>query len=166
MGTPHRFRSQDDMEDQLHKLLLLPGPEIRNKLFAKVRHLAKQVDLANQRFLTTKLFDRACIYNYFVQDVKASLAETSPIDENPAPVDGVGSKSVDVNKAVTPFSRYAHFVGHSFEASGRWRANQMSHLNLVRDEASSNLGVISKWLGSGMFTCSDVVPGLMDNLTK
>jgi hypothetical protein len=78
----------------------------------------------------------------------------------------VGSKIVDVNKAVTPFSRYAHFVGHSFEASGRWPANQMSHLNPVKDEARSNFGNISKWLGSGMFTCSDVVPRLIDNLTK
>ncbi|SPJ73238.1 uncharacterized protein FTOL_02968 [Fusarium torulosum] len=149
-GTPHRFNSPDDIEDQLHKLLLLPGPEIRNKLFAKVRHLATQVDLANQRFLTTKLFDRACIYNYFVQDVKASLAEIHPTDENITLVNGVGSKIGDLNKAVTPFSRYAHFVGHSFEASGRQRASPMSHLNLVRDEASSNLGKISKWLGSAL----------------
>lgn len=142
MGTPHRFRCRDEIEDQLHKLLLLSGPEISNKLFAKVRHLATQVDRANQRFLTTKLFDRACIYNYFAQDVKASLAEIHPIGEN----------FVDLSKAVIPFSRYAHFVGHSFEASGRWRANDMSHLNLIQDESSPNLGIISKWFGPGMFT--------------
>ncbi|KAM0514996.1 hypothetical protein ACHAPE_006318 [Trichoderma viride] len=149
LGTPHRFQSQDDLEDQLHKLVLLPGPEIRKKIFVKVRHLAKQVNRANQRFLTTKLFDRACIFNHFIQDVKASRAE-GLADDNSTPDDGVDYENVDLDKAVTPFRRYAHFVGHSFEASGKFRSHHMGHLDLVRDEASSSLSSLSSRLGSAL----------------
>ncbi|KAM0218323.1 hypothetical protein ACHAPA_002405 [Fusarium lateritium] len=149
MGTPHRFKSQDDAEDQLHKLLLLPGPEIKERLFAKIRHLVMQANRVNQRFLTTKLYDRACIYNYFAQNIKASLAE-STTNANSVHVSGIGTESVQSDKVVTPFPRYAHFVGHSFEACGRWRSNILNHLDLVRDVASPNLDEISLWLGSAL----------------
>ncbi|KAF7554349.1 hypothetical protein G7Z17_g2957 [Cylindrodendrum hubeiense] len=134
LGTPHRFQSMSDLEDQLHKLILLPGPEIRNRVLPKVRNLAVQVNKTNQSFLATKLFDRAVIFNIFTQSVVDSLSQKH-IDET------IGADGTDLEKkeslenAVTPFPRYAHFVGHSFEAAGRLRLTNVDHLNHTRGDA-------------------------------
>ncbi|KAF5635889.1 ankyrin repeat [Fusarium sp. NRRL 52700] len=150
MGSPHRFQSQDDLEDQLHKLIQLPGPEIKNMTIQKIKHLARQIESANLRFLATKLFDRATTFNIFIQDAKASLA-AKPSDDKSLGADGVDYEGEDFSKAITPFSRNSHFVGHSFEAAGRWRWDGFGHMDLVRETVSSSFSDIAYAFGATGF---------------
>ncbi|KAJ9414194.1 ankyrin repeat-containing domain protein [Fusarium oxysporum] len=150
MGSPHRFQSQDDLEDQLHKLIQLPGPEIKNKTMLKIKHLARQIDSANLRFLETKLFDRATTFNIFIQDAKASLA-AKPADDKSLGADGIDYENEDFSKAITPFSRNSHFVGHSFEAAGRWRWDDFGHMDFVRETISSFFSHIAYAFGATGF---------------
>jgi hypothetical protein len=150
LGSPHRFESQDDLEDQLHKLILLSGPEIKNKTIPKIKHLARQIESTNLRFLATKLFDRATIFNIFIQDPKASLAG-KPADDKSLGADGIDYEGEDFSKAITPFSRNSHFVGHSFEAAGRWRWDDFGHMDFVRETISSFFSDISYAFGATGF---------------
>ncbi|UKZ96457.1 uncharacterized protein TrAFT101_011246 [Trichoderma asperellum] len=68
LGTPHHSHSVEDLEDQLHKLILLPGPEIRNQALTKIKNLANQVNRVNEAFPATKLLDRALIFNVLTRD--------------------------------------------------------------------------------------------------
>jgi hypothetical protein len=100
----------------------------------KVRRLANQVDRINHNFSTTKLLERASVFNFFVQEVRRSLAQM------PAGMKPDKDYSNDgIENAMTPFKRYAHFVGHSFEGAGRWRWNNINHLDFVREEGKSQL---------------------------
>ncbi|RYP78211.1 hypothetical protein DL771_000688 [Monosporascus sp. 5C6A] len=151
LGTPHRFQSTGDLEDQLHKLILLPGPEVRNRVLRKVKNLARQVNKVNQYFLATKLLDRAAIFNIFTQNVRDSPRQNH-VDENAA--DSTDSRDEDdLPNPVTPFPRYAHFTGQSFEATGRFRLEGTDHVDLVRGEASYD------WLSrvSNMFNVNGCV---------
>ncbi|KAI1099976.1 putative ankyrin repeat protein [Jackrogersella minutella] len=132
LGTPHRSQSLDQLEGQLLKLMLLPGSDIKRNILSKVKNLARQVNSANQRFLATKILDRAVIFNIFVQSKRDSW-EQNPVD------DDVASIMVPRNKdypsdPVTPFPRYAHHIGNSFDATGRLRLNEMDHLDLIRGD--------------------------------
>ncbi|KAF9768543.1 hypothetical protein IL306_014142 [Fusarium sp. DS 682] len=151
IGTPHRFQSQDDMEDQIYKLVLLPGPDIKKKALTKVKHLAEQIGRINKRFPTTKLLDRACIFNIISQSVTDSLADKAADDEFEA-ADGDSYENKDWSKTVTPFRRQTYFIGHSFEASGRLRYDDISHLDLIRDEGSSALDTLAEIFGFTGFT--------------
>ncbi|KAF5011778.1 hypothetical protein FDECE_2145 [Fusarium decemcellulare] len=146
VGTPHRFQSTDDLEDQLHKLVLLPGPPIINGTMAKVKRLATQVTETNQRFLATKLLDRAMVFNIFSQNVRDSLRE-KPIDHNSMAADGIDYSKDDFFNVVTPFPRYAHFIGHSFEAFGRIRWDNKNHLDLVNGPGSICFSAASRRFG-------------------
>ncbi|PTB35375.1 hypothetical protein M441DRAFT_41404 [Trichoderma asperellum CBS 433.97] len=90
LGTPHHSHSVEDLEDQLHKLILLPGPEIRNQAVTKIKNLANQVNRVNEAFPATKLLDRALIFNVLTRD-----------GGNPS-------------KALTSLSQFALTLGHSF----------------------------------------------------
>ncbi|KAI2472567.1 putative ankyrin repeat protein [Annulohypoxylon bovei var. microspora] len=114
MGTPHYFRSIDDLEDQLHKLILLPGPEIRERVLSKVKNLARQVNKINHNFLATKILDRAAIFNVY-SDVFPRTPEDPP-------------------DPVTPFQPCAHFIGQAFEAVGRLRCRYIDHVDLIRGD--------------------------------
>jgi hypothetical protein len=140
IGTPHRFESQDDAEDQILKLVLLPGPEIKKGALTKAKYLAEQIDETNKRFLSTKLLDRACIFNIISQSVINSLLYKAA-DDLAESSDDYEYDPTDPGfiKTVTPFRRNSHFIGHSFEASGRVRRDLISHLDLVRDEGSEEL---------------------------
>ncbi|KAG5799177.1 hypothetical protein H9Q69_001809 [Fusarium xylarioides] len=150
MGSPHRFQSQDDLEDQLHKLIQLPGPEIKNKTMQKIKHLARQIDSTNLRFLATKLFDRATTFNIFIQDAKASLT-AKPADDKSLGADGFDYEGEDFSKAITPFSRNSHFVGHSFEAAGRWRWDEFGHMDFTRETIRSAFTDIAYAFGATGF---------------
>lgn len=132
MGTPHRSQSIDDLEDQLHRLILLPGPEIRNKVFSKVQHLAKQITNINDNFLATKLFDRAAIFNIFSQNIRDSLKGTA--SDKVTDIDSDKQNDIDEFNTVTPFPRYVHFAGQSFESAGRIRVQPIDHIDLVRGD--------------------------------
>ncbi|KAK4244200.1 hypothetical protein C7999DRAFT_44090 [Corynascus novoguineensis] len=120
LETPHRFRSTYDLEDQLCRLLLLPGPKITNGIPAKVKELGRQVTRANQRFLSTKIIDRAVVFNVFVQNPRKTSKQDS-IDKSTAePI------------PATPFPRYAHELGHSFETAGRFVMVDLNHKSLIK----------------------------------
>ncbi|RGP62916.1 putative ankyrin repeat protein [Fusarium sporotrichioides] len=148
LGVPHRFESQDELEDQLHKLILLPGPKIKNMTLIKVKNLARQVSRANIKFLATKLFDKACIFNYFIQDIPRSRADNPGCGEATSAGDDDYADE-QIRNAVTPFKRYAHFVGHSLEAAGRSRSEDYSHLDLVRERGGLELSDMSHQFNQG-----------------
>ncbi|KAF4951589.1 hypothetical protein FGADI_7364 [Fusarium gaditjirri] len=136
MGSPHRFQSQDDLEDQLHKLIQLPGPEIKNKTVLKIGCLARQIDSTNLRFLATKLFDRATTFNLFIHDAKASLAANAAGDKSPG-ADGVDYEGEDFR--------------NSFEAAGRWRWDEYGHMDFVRETISPAFSDIAYVFGATGF---------------
>jgi hypothetical protein len=144
LGTPHRFQSTKDAEDQLCKLILLPGPEVKDDIPTKAKELARQVIGINRRFLATKIPDRAVIFNLFTQDITASQERPAPyLDDNTIEAtgqtpndDGQGNEAT--TRPVTPFPRYAHLLGHSFEASGRFRLENVDHLDLIRGEPNGD----------------------------
>lgn len=138
IGTPHRFESQDDAEDQILKLVLLSGSDIRRGDVMRAKYLAEQIDQINKRFLGTKLLDRACIFNIMSQSLTDSLSYKAADDESEA-ADGYSYDITDLNTAVTPFRRDTHFIGHAFEASGRARSDAINHLDLIRDEGMTML---------------------------
>jgi hypothetical protein len=99
-------------------------------LLSKVQHLARQVDKVTQRFLATKLLDRAAIFNVFSQSTRDSLRQ-NPVDKNtPEGTDPNGDD--DLPGPVTPFPRYGHYSGQSFEAGLRIRLDNTDHLDLIR----------------------------------
>jgi hypothetical protein len=146
LGTPHRSESIDDLEDQLYKLVLLPGPEpIADGVLRKVKELARQVTKTNQRFLATKLPDRAAIINLFTQ-VVCKNQKQSPVAEDgagpAAPNPNDNDQGDNLADPVTPFPQYAHYIGHSFEAAGKIPIEDVDHLALV------NGGLSGEWLSS------------------
>ncbi|RYP16723.1 hypothetical protein DL765_004959 [Monosporascus sp. GIB2] len=153
LGTPHRFQSTDDIEDQLHKLILLPGPKIRDRVLRKVKNLARQVNKVNQYFLATKLLDRAAIFNIFTHNLRDSLKQNH-VNENAADSTDVRGEG-DLSNPVTPFPRYAHFTGQSFEATGRIRMDDTDHVDLVRCETDGHYNWLAKV--SDMFNVSGCV---------
>ncbi|EHK48132.1 ankyrin repeat protein [Trichoderma atroviride IMI 206040] len=132
LGTPHRFQSMEDLEDQVLALIMLQGSAIRTQLVRKVKRLANQVERANQKFLSTKLFDRATIFNVFAQNIhdtrnhqlfdgKTPYATVTKNDH-----DALGAPAAD-----TAFSSLTYAVGHSFESVGRYGLGKLDHLHMV-----------------------------------
>jgi hypothetical protein len=138
LGTPHQAESIQDLEDQLYQLLLLPGPQINHGRLAKSKELARQVTMINERFFGTKVLDRAGIFNLFTQNSSQSR-EKCRIDGKDAggliPTLLHTNEEEDTPGPVTPFPRYAHHIGHVFEAAGRSRLNGLDHSAFTRGGA-------------------------------
>lgn len=122
----------EDLEDQVFALIMLKEPAIRTQLLRKVKRLANQVERANQKFLSTKLFDRATVFNVFAQNIhdarnrrlfdgKSTHATVTKSDH-----DTLGAPAAD-----TPLSSFAYAVGHSFESVGRYGLEKLDHLHMV-----------------------------------
>lgn len=132
-------------------MVLLPGPEIGDRTLSKVRELARQVTRANERFLATKILDRAAIFNVYTQNLRKSRKQ-NPADENiaegtvPGP-DG-SSKKEEAADPVTPFPQYAHHYGHSFEAVGKFRLPDVDHAALIHGKESGVSGDWFPWLSN------------------
>ncbi|KAI0858067.1 putative ankyrin repeat protein [Xylaria cubensis] len=141
LGTPHRFQSFDHLKDQILKLVLLPGPDITDRVLEKVHNLAHQIDSVNQLFPATKICDRAVIVNVFTQNSRDSLKHKAIGD------DAITTTEIEnADELPDPsfaFPRYAYLSGHSFEAYGRYRLNDMNHLGLVQGDQTSDNG----WVG-------------------
>ncbi|KAI1128725.1 putative ankyrin repeat protein [Nemania abortiva] len=131
LGTPHQFQSLDHLEDQLLKLIMLPGPEIRERMLSKAKELAYQVDRSNQLFLSTKILDRAVIFDIFAQNSQDSLSQ--------APVAHVTDTAEPKNTyqpsdPISPFPQYAHCSSLSFAAATRYRLNSTNHEDLIQGD--------------------------------
>jgi len=128
-------------------LILLPGPEVKDDVPSKAKELARQVMHINRRFLATKIPDRAVIFNLFTQDTSASQEPPPPrLDDGTVdatvnaaalvPDGGQGSEAT--TGPVTPFPRFAHLLGQSFEAAGRFRLDNVDHVAIIRGEPSGD----------------------------
>ncbi|KAK4080972.1 hypothetical protein Trihar35433_2077 [Trichoderma harzianum] len=108
LGTPHWFQSTQDAEDQLHDLLLSPGPEIRTGVLGKIRNLAIQLKRINDSFLDTKILSHAAIFNIIVQDLLGHAFEAS------------GRYIIDVADAVRQDGepQWAHFISNKLHRVG------------------------------------------------
>ncbi|PNP58298.1 hypothetical protein THARTR1_01813 [Trichoderma harzianum] len=120
LGTPHQFLSIQDAEDQLHDLLLLPGPQIQTGLLSKIRNLALEVKNISERFLDTKLLNHATIFNIIIKNPHKSVEQQNKSHDAST---SERSEAYCTLNPVSPFSLYTHAVGHAFEASGRYIAN-------------------------------------------
>lgn len=107
--------------------------------------------MINERFLGTKILDRAASFNIFTQSVGDILAQRPTGDGTIGAVATNPTKQDNLQDPVNSFPRYAHSIGHSFEAIGRFPCADIDHVKLVQGDADSgwNLAV------SGMFN----VPG-------
>ncbi|KAK2010071.1 hypothetical protein LZ32DRAFT_536560 [Colletotrichum eremochloae] len=76
LGCPHKTDSIDVLEDELHTLMSLPGPDIESGLIRKIKNVALQVEDTNTRFLETKLLSRLVHISVFnltsLLDLKAA----------------------------------------------------------------------------------------------
>ncbi|KAL7955110.1 ankyrin repeat protein [Trichoderma compactum] len=135
LGSPHRFRSFEDLEDQLLALILLQGPAIRTQLLKKVKMLADQVERANQTFISTKLFSRVTVSNIFAHNIHDARDQRSFEDKATHTRSVKNSQEVlDTPDPVTPFSRFGHDIGHPFESTGRFVLDKVDHLDMVRGD--------------------------------
>jgi hypothetical protein len=141
ISTPHRFQSREHAEDQICKLLQIPGPRIEDGLLGKVTSLARQVDMANKRFLATKLLDRAAIFHIFTANARHSLEHGNLTDLDPISLwRSTGFESLEaVPNPVTPFPRYTHSIGHSLEYAGRYRMGRTDHSGVMRAEVLNDV---------------------------
>lgn len=135
LGSPHRFHSFEDLEDQVLALILLQGPAIRTQLLKKVKILANQVERANQTFLSTKLFYRVTIFNIFTHNIHGAKNQRS-FEDNEAYISSMKNnlELLDTPAPAAPFSRFGHGIGHSFESAGRFVLDKMHHLDMVRGD--------------------------------
>ena len=121
----------EDLENQLYKLVLLPGPEIKHQTINKVKTLARQVHRANRQFSATKILDRAAIFNIFSRSMRESF-NCCPFDKTSVYFWDVEMYKDDPPDVLTPFTPYVHSSGQSFESAARFSEVGLDHLDLVR----------------------------------
>ncbi|KAL7795974.1 ankyrin repeat protein [Trichoderma ceciliae] len=162
LGCPHRAESRDSLEDELHNLMILPGPEIKKGILRKIKSIAHQVSKTNFQFLETNLFSRFTKINIFHLQVlhKQNLEPKSNKKSAPSPNQSVNvyrddpgaSKERGRNSAkdspptfnieyvpelALPFSRYSISLTGTFDIADRYRSDAIDHLELVRGEENS-----------------------------
>lgn len=111
LGTPHRTRSLQELEDSLLNLILLPGPQIRDKRIQKVQSLSSQVNRVNLSFPATKLMSRARVFNVFCDDdipFPASGYDTEDVSRFSNQGDGETS-----SEPSSPFPSHVHGQNYS-----------------------------------------------------
>ncbi|KAK7414638.1 hypothetical protein QQX98_006495 [Neonectria punicea] len=73
LGCPHRAESIEILEDEVHRLMSLPGPVIRNGIMGKIRNIAHQVNNVNLQFLDVKInADLISVYGFYPKDFRSS----------------------------------------------------------------------------------------------
>lgn len=135
LGSPHRFRSFDDLEDQLLALILLQGPTIRAQLLKKVKMLANQVERANQTFLSTKLFYRITIFDIFAHSIP-DARNIRPFENKATHTSSMKNNQevLDIPTPTTPFSYFGHGIGYPFESANRFVLDKVHHSDMVRGD--------------------------------
>lgn len=127
------------LEDQLHKLILLPGPTIGSNVLKKVKNLAYQVNRVNQEFPATKHLVRTTIFNIFTDKahkIQEEVATQNGDGTLTQPEVGAGDGDDGAPEPVTPFLQFAHRSSHPLEAVTAIRWNGADHLDLVRGDSS------------------------------
>ncbi|GKT40023.1 ankyrin-3 [Colletotrichum spaethianum] len=71
----------DRLEDEIHNLMTLPGPELTTGLVRKVKNIARQVNDINTKFLIANFFSRLLRINVFpLQSILPSADKQKPTD--------------------------------------------------------------------------------------
>lgn len=104
----------------------MPGPDVAYDVPTKIDTLASQLVQINDAFFKTKLLDRSLIFNVFSQNKLDSFRRSNLNPET--------DEDSDIVNGDTPFTRYAHSFGHSFESVHRYRLSRLSHFELARPE--------------------------------
>ncbi|KAK1762661.1 ankyrin repeat-containing domain protein [Phialemonium atrogriseum] len=138
LGVPHRAHSMEELEDQLHQLLILPGPgDIKQGIVQKIRGLAEQVAAINTQFLELGLTSRAVMVNIFSSAKTPELRyNTQPEIETIETIETIEPKMEESEKPPTSppliamFPRYSASMGFPFETQSRWRS-AINHLDLI-----------------------------------
>ncbi|RSL97661.1 hypothetical protein CDV31_012939 [Fusarium ambrosium] len=147
LGCPHQAESIETLEDELHNLICLPGPDIKNGIIGKIRNLARQVDKINLQFLDTELFSRLVSINVFhldaLDNTDSTATSSSTLMELPT-------------ASASPFSRYTVTMHTTFAALGVFPQQALSHADLVRsewgtDEDESWVYVLKERFSSDMY---------------
>ncbi|KAF4994266.1 hypothetical protein FGRMN_5904 [Fusarium graminum] len=135
LGCPHRAESIEVLEDELHNLLGLPGPDIRKGVMTKIRDLARQVNDTNIRALDGNLFTRITNINVFY---------LAPIPKDGEPgydtprftrhfITTAPMRELPIVPAL-PFSQYTLTTSHWMEAWNRFPQSTVDHADLVRGD--------------------------------
>ncbi|KAK2022379.1 hypothetical protein LX32DRAFT_602940 [Colletotrichum zoysiae] len=92
LGCPHKIESIDVLEDELHTLMSLPGPNIESGLIRKIKNIACQVDDTNYRFLESKLLARL---------VHSSIFNLPPLQDHLKPTEEkqMGNTALETDKS-------------------------------------------------------------------
>lgn len=144
LGCPHRAESIEVLEDELHNLMSLPGPDVRKGIMRKIRDVAHHVNNVNIRFLDTNLFSRLATINvFYLSDLPNPETEQEPsskeVQGHQAGTSGSpqGSSSpliVSPTPPTSPFSRYTLTINNWPEFDGRYRQSSIDHAGLVRGD--------------------------------
>lgn len=150
MGCPHRTETIDVLEDELHNLVGLPGPDVRKGITGKIRDLAFQVNNVNIRALEGSLFSRIVNINVFylprlAKGPYAKGGETEmKLDSLPA--EHLSEATIPELPTVpaSPFSWYTLTTSNWMEADSRYRQSVITHADLVRGD--EDVGEDDSWI--------------------
>lgn len=148
LGVPHRAHSMEELEDQLHQLLILPGPDdIKQGIVQKIRGLAEQVAAINIQFLELGLTSRAVMVNIFSSARTPQLRYKSQQEIKAIePTMEESEKPVTSPPLITMFPRYSTSMGFPFETHHRSR-NAINHLDLIHGvRPEDEQGVDVNWI--------------------
>ncbi|KAM0320624.1 hypothetical protein ACHAPQ_009870 [Fusarium lateritium] len=140
LGCPHRAESIEVLEDELHNLMCLPGPDIRKGIMRKIRDLAIQVNDVNIQVLEGNLFSRIANINAFYLP---ELPEETSGGQGKIETEGNILQFEQHSTMITPelptvpaspFSWYTLTTSNWMEADSRHRQSVISHADLVRGD--------------------------------
>ncbi|EHK25623.1 ankyrin repeat protein [Trichoderma virens Gv29-8] len=167
LDCPHRPRPMERLEEEIHGLMMLPGPEINSGLMRKIKIMAHQVNRTNIQFLETNFFSRIVNINvcYFMNiDEQENSKPTSnhmtmPALEPDKTLGGIDDQhvtgdeirhsitsnsqsvmdpsSITIESPAVPFNRYTLTLNNMFELYWRYAQVGINHLELMTGEKFS-----------------------------
>lgn len=162
LGCPHRAETMEVLEDELHNLMGLPGPDIRRGITGKIRDLAHQVNDVNIRALEGNLFSRIANINaFYLPDLpKESYAKRVEVEMkfDSLPAEQPSETAIPELPTVpaSPFSWYTLTTSNWMEANSRHRQSVITHADLVLgdedvDKDESWIAKFSNRLSQGIY---------------
>jgi hypothetical protein len=173
LGCPHRAESIEVLEDELHNLVGLPGPDIRKGITGKIRDLALQVNDVNVRALEGNMFSRIVNINVFYLPVLpkepyGKRAEAEIERASPSVKQRATAAIPDLRRVpASPFSWYTLTTSNWMEADSRHRQSDITHADLVRgdegvDKDDSWVATLSNRLSQGVYREYTTMPSFTE----
>jgi hypothetical protein len=169
LGCPHRAETIEVLEDELHHLMCLPGPDIWKGMMKKIRDLALQVNDVNIRALEGNLFSQIANINVFYlpdlpKEPYASQVEAE-MKRDSLPAEQLSAVGIPELRTVpaSPFSWYTLTTSNWMEADNRHRQSVITHTDLVRgdegvDEDDSWIVTLSNRLSQDIYRDYTTIP--------